>query len=526
MALRIFVSYARNDNQLPLNQEGVSERERHGFVKTLLRRTETWLTDFGVGDRVHFDLDERLIKEDDQFDSLIRRQLQNADLLLVVLSKNWLQRRWCLKELDLFRERWSSDGEAKQHIIVVNKHEVNRDELPPLLQGQNGVRFYVRDRDQRGGIFEYFTIDRGAREEFNGAAQRLAAIIRARAEGDFSPVADDASGSEEKARETEKPRRRVFVAKPAPDMREWYQKLVRELTEREYTIVPDPNTQFSGDMTETELCQVLDAVLRDAEISIHLLGNSLGFTPTDGTQSIVRLQCARAAERGGTRPHNAAGVAFQRLFWAPKILVKDGEPVDEGRDPQHVYENAAEAIADDKYVGEAWTSFKQFVLERLEALKPVPLETSAELPKGTSVYVQYQEQDADYARGVVDALIAKDLDPDIPTFSGPNARKWHLKMLQECDAVVVCWAQGDDEPIRSKFSELRTVRRERPFLLRSLVAGPPRELTNKENTLDLLQRKKKEVDIVLDLTAYPVPPPEAFDVFLDAAKHGESAEAS
>jgi hypothetical protein len=390
---------------------------------------------------------------------------------------------------------------------------------PELLRGQTAYKFYAEeDREKR----EFFTWPE-RRAEFDREVAKLAQDLHGRAcrqqrdavrpkEGHaFSPLLPEGNG------------RKVFVAKPAPDMREWYHKLVEELQQRRFEVVPDPTTELSADNTEAELAKILDQALDQADVSIHLLGESVGFVPTDGADPVVKFQLSRAAVRRERHRENGAGVTFQRLIWAPKILITltGGEPVvvEADRVPQKVFESLATFIDGDEIDGNQFTQFKQFVVDRLTTIaRFVPAPTPA-LKEGAHVYLQFQESDEPYAAEIADALACYKLHLDWSNFSGADARLRHQKILRECDAVVVCWASGADSRVWSAFDELQDPRklgRETNFACRSLVAGPPKDVPGKFMGMRGARQKKGEIDLVLDLTAYEKPPSDELRPLINA----------
>lgn len=513
----VFVSYARNDNLKPRGAKG-GEDERYGFVTTLVRSTEQYLTDAGVGSQVKLFIDTRDIPDDASFNDLIPSELAKADVLLVILSNNWVQRSWCLKELDYFVQRFPSEAEAQSRIVIVRKHDV-KGPLPSGLPVQTGVCFYREDKEEPTGYFEYFKISDGPRRGFDDAVERLAAIIERRVGESLPPAVPP---------EPDKPSRRVFVAKPAPDMEKSYRNFVQELQRRDFTVVPEATGSFSIDMTEPQIAAELDTALRDAELSVHMLGNSRGFTPADGTQSIVQLQAARAAARRAARLKNDAGVPFRRLFWAPKVLIVDDDVVGTVRDPEEVRSQVTDRIDDDSVFGENFTKFTQFVLDRLAATAPAPVVS--QLHEGANVYLQYQPPSEQYAAKVGLALRARNLDVSWQRRAGPDALAKHKKFLRECDAVVVCWAEGPDGDALSPFDETnldpRQLGRDKRFDCRSLVVGPPEDVPGKTMALSLAQNKEDGVDLVLNLTKYESPPPSEFDPLVKATHHDGEPEAS
>ena len=88
--------------------------------------------------------------------------------------------------------------------------------------------------------------------------------------------------------------RSVFLAKPARDMVQAYDTLVRELVGRSYRVVPDPAADVPRDGSEA--IKVIDEALANAELSIHLLGEKAGFAP-DGEKKAIVPPAARSGSR-------------------------------------------------------------------------------------------------------------------------------------------------------------------------------------------------------------------------------------
>ena len=76
----------------------------------------------------------------------------------MVLSKNWISRPYCVRELESFAERWKADGGLRERIVVAAKREVDPNRRPSLLQGQVGIKFYALDEHEEdiGGLEQEF----------------------------------------------------------------------------------------------------------------------------------------------------------------------------------------------------------------------------------------------------------------------------------------------------------------------------------------------------------------------------------
>src|SRR5579863_8466204 len=262
MAFQIFVSYARNDDLPPLDGEG------KGFVTTLLKHLEFHFSCFGEPTPVIW-RDRRAIARSEQFDPIIEKGISDSQLLLVVLSNNWVHREFCRRELELFSQHWRSEGEngVKGRIIVVGKNHIEPNARPALLQGQEGYLFYAPDEDNPTRFREFF-IRGKAREEFHERSQELAEDIWRRAcEHEQVPVAAQPAGSVWTP--VTSSGRKIYLSKPAADMRAPYVRLVDELRQRGYIVAPAPDADIPPDGSAKAFMR--DA-LAGAELSIHVLG--------------------------------------------------------------------------------------------------------------------------------------------------------------------------------------------------------------------------------------------------------------
>jgi hypothetical protein len=124
--------------------------------------------------------DTRRIDSGDQSEPVVEEAIVASFLFVVVLSRNWLARPSCLRELDLFRNRWRDEDEAtvRQRIVIIAKHPTPREELPPLLRGQEGYRFF--DIEPGGKVHEFFArgriVDARYMERIAEVARRFSRI--------------------------------------------------------------------------------------------------------------------------------------------------------------------------------------------------------------------------------------------------------------------------------------------------------------------------------------------------------------
>jgi len=85
-------------------------------------------------------LDRYEIEPAEEFTEKIRAALQQARLLVPILSANWIQREYCLKELKEF----IATGTGRHNdIVLVKKQEPPT--IPDLLKNREGYEFFTKD---------------------------------------------------------------------------------------------------------------------------------------------------------------------------------------------------------------------------------------------------------------------------------------------------------------------------------------------------------------------------------------------
>jgi hypothetical protein len=137
----IFMSYAHDDD-LILSPDP----DEPGFVSLLDQQLRLKLRDLGAR-QANVWRDRRRISQGDQFADIIDDRLKRADLLVVVMSPNWIQRPYCRMEFETFLSLGKAAGVTNPtaRMLVVGKGYVDRSGRPAELQGQEGFLFYSRD---------------------------------------------------------------------------------------------------------------------------------------------------------------------------------------------------------------------------------------------------------------------------------------------------------------------------------------------------------------------------------------------
>jgi hypothetical protein len=524
--VKVFISYARKDNTAP------PDADPRGFVTVLNQQLQYELDILGSPQPVIW-RDEQ-IADGDQFEPLIDSAIRESGILLVVLSRNWLGREWCERELKSFERRWSKDDQLRirRRIIIAAKHHIEPNERPLILQGQVGYRFFELDGNPR---VERLFYDRGAFDpRFYEQVRRLGGYVWQRAKEiaseDRAPsiVSSDkapdafASRDEGDASSASPSGRVVYVAKPATDMLAAYARVVAELRGRGYVVEPSAEATMPTDKSAVAF---VDEAMEKSEIAVHLLGGEPGYCP-EGCPAIAALQLARAAATISTRSSEGADRSFRRMIWVPKVLEsgdKTTAPQAE-RDPFPVLNKLDPQLPTDKVEGDTLTKFLTFLLQYLDRTAPQSdaLPPADKVSGSTRIYVCHCDDDTDYALEIAKALERREVEAVIPALEGDAAqlKEWHRRNLLDCDSVVLCWGAASEVWVRATSRELKSWRdlgRAQSFLRRGLVAGPP---PGKRKSVFSEHPPRSEIDVVLDLTEIDKPSPEALDPLVAVPRSG------
>jgi TIR domain len=517
----IFVSYAHDDD-LPT---GDSEDEE-GFVTYLHRKLETKLRELGAS-QAKLWRDHKRFSNGDPYDVEIEDALKKSALLIVVMSKNWINRPYCRKELNEFMRMRQADGVAniEERIVVVGKRFVSKNDRPPPLNLQVGFDFYHRDdQDDVSPEKEFFNLGKPldntpyfqVRDELAKHLQKRAERIAAGAgTGTTLPIGTKIATDNG---------RTVYLSKPAADMEQAYNRLALELQARGYRVVPD----VSSGIPSTGARAYIDAALNRAELSVHLVGEKRGFVPDDDDtpEPIVKLQLIRARNRPAARDLGREGASFRRIVWAPKALEASepaGAKAAVDRDPIQVLARFDNQCPSDMIVGDVMNKFIESLFQHLTetAPRPTPLQNAG---GEFQIYLDYDHRDDEkFALTIAAALNNGPVSIVLPASGepAPEARNFNKDLLAKSDGVVLCWGAASEVWVRSEAARLydwQGLGRTQQFSHCSLIVGPPP--APRKGAWNLLF-KKGQFDKFVDVLDKGMP---TGDVLIDLAPATKAAQ--
>jgi hypothetical protein len=511
--VQIFISYARFDDELPPDMPN-----GRGFVTYLHEQLKYEFNQLGDPKPTIW-RDTKRIEKADAFDSRLEEAIDTSAIFLIVLSSNWMARPYCRWELERFAKRWGDAPGLRERIFIVGKRHVDKDRRPSLLQNQEGFLFYSLDDHEENGIEREF-FARGQvrdRERYEKLVEQLAGNLSRRAKQLIKRDLPPRSLAQPNGRS-------IYVAKPAGDMRQGYERVVKELTGRGYQVVPEMHVDIPPDASATSF---IDAALAKAELSVHLLGEKPGFVPDDHEQGIVKLQLLRAAARVPTvNPNSDEDSNFRRIIWGPRVFERVAPaPVSSiERNPLEALAKFDKQLDSDKIDGNDLSRFVDFLTQHLTRIPRVEVPPPAPLKGDARIYLYHRLDDTDYAVKLSAALVNHRVETVFPVLEGTPAEldDSHRKQLAECDAVVLCWAAASEAWVMAQAAELRDWHkfgRSERFAYRGLVAGPPPGLRKK---FRINTPPRSQIDLVLNLTDFELPPPEKLDQLVQMTSEARS----
>ncbi|HVF90439.1 MAG TPA: TIR domain-containing protein, partial [Blastocatellia bacterium] len=453
----IFISYAHIDN-LPLDN-GLK-----GWVETFHERLKIRLMQL-MGEEVKIWRDRKL-QGNDVFEETLTGRIANVALLVSVLSPRYLKSEWCIREIDEFCKQAALSGGLqvgdKLRVFKVLKTHVPPQEHPPVIQGLLGYEFYEYDSD-RGRAREFRpevapSPDIRYWEKLDDLAYDIKHLIEslktsAVAPGPLAQAAPDG--------------KTVYLAETTSDLRDERERVKRELQQHGHNILPDRELPLVGDSLKATIREFLDR----SDLSVHLMGARYGVIPEGESRSVVHLQSALAAERGGLR----------QIIWIPPGLETPEDQAQQRLLDSFRLESNGHGLVD--VLQTRLEELKTFIQDNLNA-KSKPASAAPGGGQGRSVYLVCDRQDIEATQPVADHLFALGMNVILPLMTDPAAPndealalQDHKDNLLECDAVLIYYGRASEIWLRMKQREMQKLvgyGRTKPLLAKALYVSGPR----------------------------------------------------
>jgi hypothetical protein len=462
----LFISYAHVDN-LP------TPDDNQGWVTRFHKYLEAYLSQ-NIGEEAKIWRDERL-RGNDIFINEILKQFPKTAVFVSILSPRYLESEWCLKEVNEFCRVAEENGgltvDEKTRVLRAMLKKIpadQREQLPAILRTTLGYEFYQEMIDKRElPLDPHFGKEIGEtyRRQIYFLAEDIAELINKLKQKDGgAPLPEVAS------------RPIVYLAECGYDLRDNREKIRGELRAHGYMILPDQLARLPD--PETDYIAEVGRLLDECQLSIHLVGKSLGKVPDGPSQkAVVQLQNEVAAKKSEVN-------GLRRVIWLPEDI-RSEQP-----EQQHFIEalqNVANLQCGADLVRADLETLKGAIyaaLEKLEKLeKP---ERSTPVPdSSTLVYLICDERDRPATIPVRKFLRGQGFDIRIPVFEGNAAtvRQANQDSLTRCDALIVFYGAGDEawkRTVENDVKKMKGYRGGRPLVVSYIYLADPITADKKE----------------------------------------------
>ena len=427
----VFISYARADDQKPPDDETVQ-----GWVTFFWEQLRFELTNAGVPEAGLW-LDRYEIEPAEDFTKKIEAAIHDAKLVMVILSPNWIQRPWCLKEISYFA---ALHPDAAEKTVIIKKLELpSYVNIPPIVnkifENREGYRFF--EKDPSGNIKEFYWRGLKYQKAYYDLLLKIARWIAGQMISREAPRSPQPIPSKGKA---------IYLSAPADDLRDAWQRMANDLEGAGYQVLPAADRL--PDTVQAAETAVRDA-LSKAVLSVHFLGDSEGVKPDGTEETVARMQLRLARER-------AAGAgAFTRILWAPKWLADRSKGK---RDPFKVVERFGPLSPGEEVYAEEVTDLSQWLRGRLDreeedakvgASSNKDTRPPAPEPR-TLLVVSADPEDDELVTPLANRLQSAEIKVRVAFASDPP--------VTDASAAIVLWGKADQSRISARLAALEPLK--------------------------------------------------------------------
>lgn len=444
----VFISYAHIDDK-PIS-DGLS-----GWITEFHKSLEVRLSQV-LGKEAKIWRDAKL-QGNDFFAPEIEAQFPKLKIMISVITPRYLKSEWCTKEVDLFFKAAVENGgiaiDNKARIFKVIKTPVKREDQPEKIKPLLGYEFF-RINKESNKITEFGLFEK--EKEYWDALNDVAYNIK-----DLLEKLDTNNGNKSNGNPAagfSAARRKVYLAESTSDLKEYRDKLKRELEDNGLLIFPDRHLEPVESIYKTEVTEMMN----DCSLSIHLIGSTYGLVPEGSDKSIIAIQNDIAAIQSHSRD-------LDRLIWIPPGLKPAEDPrllsfIDQLKhkeELQHGSDLLEGTIEEFKFA--IFDTIKKLDAADLEKekqneaaqIKPSVTSVVSEEPK--TIYLIYDQRDKDGIKVIDDFLydLGYNTWPSVFEGSQEELAKAHEASLRDCDAALIYYGNANEAWLRTKISELK-----------------------------------------------------------------------
>jgi len=392
-----------------------------------------------------------------EYDSITSPTLNNAAVLISILSKDFIQSGRCLDNVESFFKSIEPSAKNRNRVFKILKSPLGLQEQPPRLRELIGYDMYQIDPDS-GEIKDYT-------DYFSTEAERQYWMKIVDLAYDIYDsllfLKDDSSKVEVKNIFR---RKTIYLAETGHDLSVQRNIIKRELQRHGYVVLP--NQTLPNNLTDLE--RLVRKDLEESNLSIHLIGSSYGELAQGSDKSVVDIQNKLAAEKSLKSKENK--IEYSRLIWISPNLANASER------QKGFIENIKRDVEAQEGAEILQTPLEDFKNIMREELVGVSEKKAMEENGGRSIYLMHDRIDHNDVIPFIDLIEKSGFKVLMPEFEGEllELRKKHIENLRNFDAAIIYKGKVNEQWVRMKALDLLKAPgfgRKKPIIGKALVAA-------------------------------------------------------
>ncbi|MBI3482619.1 MAG: DUF4062 domain-containing protein [Bacteroidetes bacterium] len=391
-----------------------------------------------------------------EFDTATAPAMNNASILVAVLTKDFVQSGRCLDLVEQFYKNTSPS--QVNRVFKVLKSPMTTQEQPPRLRDSIGYDMYQLDVET-GQMKEYSDFfSQEAEKQYWMKMVDLAYDIH---ESLVLLKAGDSKSAEVKNLFK---RKTIYLAETGHDLSVQRNIIKRELQRHGFIVLPNHTLPARLDELEKEVRKDLE----QCTLSVHLVGSAYGEIPEGADRSIVDIQNKIASDIAVAKRQSKE--EFSRLIWIAQNLKNASDRqkafIDTIRRDTEAQEGA-------EILQNPLEDFKNIMREELMEARE---RSSAEFTNSKSIYLVHDRVDHSEVEPIRQELEKSGFKVLTPAFEGEllDVRKKHIDNLRNFDGAIIFKGKVNDQWVRMKILDLLKAPgfgRNKPIQGKALVAS-------------------------------------------------------
>ena len=370
-----------------------------------------------------------------EFDSATASTMDNAAVLITILSKDFVQSGRCLDTVEAFFK--TTAASKFNRVFKVLKAPLTLQEQPPRLRDLLGYDMYQLDTET-GQMKEYsdFFSDEAEKQywmKMVDLAYDIHESLLMLKQGELKAEVKNIFK-----------RKTIYLAETGHDLSVQRNIIKRELQRHGYIVLPNHTLPSLYSELERSVKKDLD----ESTLSIHLIGSAYGEIPEGADLSIVDIQNRLASETAVAK--KAGKDEFSRLIWiAPNLK----NASDKQRSFIDTIRRDTEAQEGAEILQNPLEDFKNIMREEL--LESQERKAQDDF-SGKSIYLVHDRVDHTEVKPFREAIEKLGFKVLTPEFEGDllESRKKHIENLRTFDGAVIFKGKVNDQWVRMKVLDL------------------------------------------------------------------------